>query len=591
LVGACLNILSFLLTASNSKNFHGIVLSMSNELYGGNDVNNIVHNLVSQYGMFSIHALIQTGFLSAHIEGQMIYYGINEYWYFCGMNNKQGGGGVGGSWRLVILFIFISTTYNNLVVDAKSRYKGSELLGTISLSLYYFTFSLSKAYHVDLDCSKTNDSRIDAILHICYPESKSEINGSVSADLMIIKGTLILFNELQGQIAEFWQVCTMLRIIGQGGWNVRRDRRLYDPLHKTKLNAFKVTDFHDWNVVSDWNLRKEIWLVYSCQFHYVPVLQEIIVEWLYYIPFSVGKSLPEIKSEYYFGISPNHSQLLLNNAHLSMESALKSHLNSQQLEASTESLNSNSSRRFSHYLMLFSFKLAIILLLLFTKITNEIMASNHPQKESTDPSPPEQGKINPDLLDCYLAGRWLSNKPICFHATRNRLADLWKPDHKMDAFLTENNRFLFQFYDQGEMERVLHTGPWHFDNYPMLLKKLQFGENLISMPIDTMDLWIQVHNLPFRFMTKSMGSLLGNHVGKLLKYDFNNYGTWRKYMRLKVSMNVTEPLKQCWEFEGDGVDPVNVVFKYENLGNFCYICGLLGHTDGFCPKRFEKGFV
>lgn len=95
----------------------------------------------------------------------------------------------------------------------------------------------------------------------------------------------------------------------------------------------------------------------------------------------------------------------------------------------------------------------------------------------------------------------------------------------------------------------------------MLLKKPQFGENLINMPIDTMDLWIQGLHLPFGFMTESMGSLLGNHVGKLLKYDFNNnYGTLCKYMRLKVSMNATEPLKQCWEFERDCVDLVNVVF-------------------------------
>lgn len=85
------------------------------------------------------------------------------------------------------------------------------------------------------------------------------------------------------------------------------------------------------------------------------------------------------------------------------------------------------------------------------------MASNHPQKESTDHSPPEQGKINPDLLDYCLVGRWLSNKPIRFHATCNRLGHLWKPDHHMDAFLTENNRFLLQFYDQCEMERFLHT--------------------------------------------------------------------------------------------------------------------------------------
>jgi len=67
------------------------------------------------------------------------------------------------------------------------------------------------------------------------------------------------------------------------------------------------------------------------------------------------------------------------------------------------------------------------------------MAPNHPHKEPSDHSSPEQGKINPDLPDWCLVGRWISNKPICFHATRYRLAHLWMPDHQMDALLTEKN--------------------------------------------------------------------------------------------------------------------------------------------------------
>jgi hypothetical protein len=47
------------------------------------------------------------------------------------------------------------------------------------------------------------------------------------------------------------------------------------------------------------------------------------------------------------------------------------------------------------------------------------------------------------------------------------------------------------------------------------------------MPLDRIELWVQVHNLIFRFMTESMGILLENLVGKLEKYDYdNNYGNW-----------------------------------------------------------------
>jgi len=62
-------------------------------------------------------------------------------------------------------------------------------------------------------------------------------------------------------------------------------------------------------------------------------------------------------------------------------------------------------------------------------------------------------------------------------------------------------------------------------------------------------------------------------------------------MRPQVPMKVQEPLKRSWEFERVDADAVTVAFRYEKLGNFCYVCGILGHTDGYCPKRYEAGFV
>jgi hypothetical protein len=58
-------------------------------------------------------------------------------------------------------------------------------------------------------------------------------------------------------------------------------------------------------------------------------------------------------------------------------------------------------------------------------------------------------------------------------------------------------------------------------------------------------------------------------------------------MRLKVRINVNKPLQQSWKVRVNEGNYVQIVFKYEKLGIFCYLCGLLGHTDKNCPKLFD----
>lgn len=103
---------------------------------------------------------------------------------------------------------------------------------------------------------------------------------------------------------------------------------------------------------------------------------------------------------------------------------------------------------------------------------------------------------------------------------------------------------------------------------------------------------MQFFNLPLGYMNEYVGMLLGCHIGRYVKYDEGNYyGPWRMYMQIQVAVNVNEPLKRSMVFEKEDGNAVNVSFKYERLGVFCYICGVMGHADNFCPKRVEPGFV
>jgi hypothetical protein len=175
---------------------------------------------------------------------------------------------------------------------------------------------------------------------------------------------------------------------------------------------------------------------------------------------------------------------------------------------------------------------------------------------------------------------------------RDRLSKLWQPSHRVTISAIEENRFMFQFYHHLDMERIYQGGPWLFENHMLVLRKLEFGEEPTTVALDNADIWVQVHQLPFGFMNEQIGMLIGSHIGGFIKYDdTNNYSPWRKYMRLRVAINTQEPLKIEWSFEREQGAEVKVIFKYEKLGNFCFVCGILGHTESGCSKKHEPGYA
>lgn len=138
------------------------------------------------------------------------------------------------------------------------------------------------------------------------------------------------------------------------------------------------------------------------------------------------------------------------------------------------------------------------------------------------------------------------------------------------------------------MDRVTSGGPWSFDNHLLILGRVGVGAVLANISLFHVPFWVQVHNLLMGFMTTLVGKPLGNYIGEFMEYDaLNNTNLWWKYMRIRVLFDVRTPLKCTKKIKLQGEEWNVVSFKYERFGNFCFLCGLLSHTERYCLTRFN----
>ena len=125
----------------------------------------------------------------------------------------------------------------------------------------------------------------------------------------------------------------------------------------------------------------------------------------------------------------------------------------------------------------------------------------------------------------------------------------------------------------------MEGGPWIYENMYILLHRLMLNEAPAVVPLNSLDFRVQIHNLPIGFTSTQVRKQFGDFVGKFIQYDkTNNTRFEASYMRVKVRIYVSQPLKRWKKILLSNGSSSQVLFKYEILGLFFFLCGRLGHT-------------
>ncbi|KAK1650898.1 hypothetical protein QYE76_068703 [Lolium multiflorum] len=149
----------------------------------------------------------------------------------------------------------------------------------------------------------------------------------------------------------------------------------------------------------------------------------------------------------------------------------------------------------------------------------------------------------------------------------------------------ESNLHIFQFACLGDWEKVTEGGPWAFRGNSVLMAPYDGFSKPSSIKLNHIDIWIQIHDLPIGYAP--MVKALASKVGEFKTSESNSFGFEGNFYRVKVRLDVRNPLKSVVSISRGGKRELFSV-KYDKLPNWCQVCGHLGHEykehgDGIHP--------
>ena len=188
-----------------------------------------------------------------------------------------------------------------------------------------------------------------------------------------------------------------------------------------------------------------------------------------------------------------------------------------------------------------------------------------------------------DLSRC-LQGRLLRRKTFNRNAFKTVMARIWRPKGKLEISDHDGGGFCFRFELDTDKKRVWDLGPWTFDKSLVVLRDPDLGGEGKD-EFRHVEFWIQMHGVPVKYRSATMGEMIGKRLGRVLKVDKDRENRiYDDFIRVRVAIDIGKPLSKGIHIML-GSEKTWVAFKFEKLPDFCYSCGSLGHGIPECSSK------
>ncbi|PPD83801.1 hypothetical protein GOBAR_DD19271 [Gossypium barbadense] len=191
-------------------------------------------------------------------------------------------------------------------------------------------------------------------------------------------------------------------------------------------------------------------------------------------------------------------------------------------------------------------------------------------------------------FESWAIGRIMAIEPPNMEAMYRVFKSLWFTKEEVDFVALKEGPVIVKFGCIEDSSRILNLSPWLFDRCLFSMVLFEKGKEIDLYEFWMSPFWLRVYNIPIELMDRRTALDIGNAIEELVAIDWKDRnGGWTEFMRLKVKINALKPWRRIVKLvDKDGLETIGLL-KYEKLPNFCYECGIIGHTAKKCS--FIKG--
>ena len=188
----------------------------------------------------------------------------------------------------------------------------------------------------------------------------------------------------------------------------------------------------------------------------------------------------------------------------------------------------------------------------------------------------------PVAKEVILAAKFLTRRVLNIEAIGRTLKPLWKSQNGFEMRDVGNHIILFVFSNVIEADRIIALEPWTYDKNLIILSRYDGLCPIRDVSFHSVNFWVQLHGLPVSRLNEKHAYGIGETLGAVSKAFHEGELFGGNFLRVRVGVNVAQPLNRGRIVRLGTDEEAWVSFKYEKMPNFCYWCGMVSHDAKEC---------